>query len=388
MRRKRALAARCRDGAKSFGRAPRNVCEPWRSRAGERRSVSSPRPQCTTAGGLDLEQQDGGVFGHHAEHSREFCARNGSLLMFRTLHQGTGVWLADVAGGDVPRTWDELARAWSLDPLLLCLVGLTAWGYLRGSRQLSRYVRPGWGLRPWEQVCFWLGWVSVVIALISPLHAWGQVLFTAHMTQHELLMVIAAPLLVLGRPVVALLFALRRADARQLASMFRQSWLARLWHVLAQPLVAWILHAAALWVWHVPPFYEATLRNEILHHLQHVCFFGTALLFWWTLVHTRTGRRHYGVATLYVFTTMIHSGLLGALITFAHTLLYPSYAATAPDWSLTPLEDQQLGGAVMWVPAGTVYLLAGLALIAVWMRALERRAPAAPASRRQVAPAP
>src|SRR5690606_7409224 len=118
---------------------------------------------------------------------------------------------------------------------------------------------------------------------------------------------------------------------------------------------------------------EATLRSPFVHHLQHASFFGTALLFWWALIQGRAGLRGVALATLYLFTTMLHSGLLGALLTFANTLIYPAYRATAPDWALTPLEDQQLGGLIMWIPAGLIYVCAAMALLAGWLRDSDRK---------------
>ena len=134
----------------------------------------------------------------------------------------------------------------------------------------------------------------------------------------------------------------------------------RPWRLLTQPLVAWLLHAVALWVWHAPALFQATLQSELIHTLQHLSFFGSALLFWWALFYGRGGRMGYGAATLYVFTTSIQSCALGALLTFSSTLWYPRYQVTTAAWGLSPLEDQQLGGLLMWVPAGVVYLVAGL----------------------------
>jgi putative membrane protein len=109
-----------------------------------------------------------------------------------------------------------------------------------------------------------------------------------------------------------------------------------------------------------------------VHTFQHVCFLGSALLFWWALIHGPQGLKGYGVAVLYLFTTSVHSGILGAIITFTGTVLYPAYSKTTATWGLTALEDQQLGGLIMWVPAGLVYIIAGLALCAGWMRESER----------------
>jgi putative membrane protein len=192
------------------------------------------------------------------------------------------------------------------------------------------------------------------------------------MAQHEVLMVAAAPLLVLGRPVLAYLWALPVSWARVVGSLGKAVWFQRAWRVVTKPLAAWAVHAAALWVWHAPVLFQATLRSDLVHAAQHASFLGSALLFWWALVHGPRGLMGYGAAVLYVFTTSVHSGVLGAFLTFTGRLLYPAYASATPAWGLTPLEDQQLGGLIMWVPAGLVYVVAGLALFAGWMRESER----------------
>jgi putative membrane protein len=205
-------------------------------------------------------------------------------------------------------------------------------------------------------------------------HAWGRVLFSAHMTQHEVLMLVAAPLLVLGRPLIAFLWALPLNWSRRLGNVAKVGWINRLWRTLTIPLVAWLAHAIALWVWHIPLLFEAVLHNEAVHTAQHLSFLLSALLFWWALIHGPQGATGYGAAVLYLFTTSIHSGLLGALITFAGSVWYPSYVGLTSSWGLTPLEDQQLGGLIMWIPAGLVYVIAGLALFAGWMREADLRA--------------
>lgn len=272
-----------------------------------------------------------------------------------------------------PHHPSDLPFTWGLDPLVIASLTVSGWLYLRGVRRLWREAATGRGIRRWEAACYGCGWLALFIALVSPLHPLGEVLFSAHMTQHELLMLVAAPLVVLGRPVIAFLWALPLKWARDVGSWSKAKWFQRIWHSVTNPLTAWMIHAAALWVWHAPLLFQATLKSDLVHTLQHVCFLGSALLFWWALVHGPQGLMGYGAAVLYLFTTSVHSGLLGALITFTGTVLYPAYNKTTASWGLTALEDQQLGGLIMWVPAGLVYIVAGLALCAGWMRESERR---------------
>ncbi|MDQ3802588.1 MAG: cytochrome c oxidase assembly protein [Acidobacteriota bacterium] len=250
---------------------------------------------------------------------------------------------------------------------------MTGWLYFRGARRAWRESGRGTRARRLEAWAFAGGWLALFVALVSPLHPWGEVLFSAHMTQHELLMLVAAPLLVLARPLVPFLWALPMRWRQGLGAAGKRRAVQAVWRAITNPLVAWAIHAAALWVWHAPVLFEATLQSDLIHTLQHVSFLGSALLFWWALIHGRRGLLGYGAAVLYVFTTSVHSGVLGALITFARKVWYPAYSGMTSSWGLTPLEDQQLGGLIMWVPAAVVYIAAGLALMVGWMRESERR---------------
>ncbi len=273
-----------------------------------------------------------------------------------------------------PHRLADLPYTWGLDPLVLASLAVAGWLYVRGLRRLWRGgAASGVGIRRWEAYCYAGGFVALFVALVSPLDPLGGVLFAAHMTQHELLMLVAAPLLVLGRPVIAFLWAMPTERARQVGAWGRTAWFERTWQAATNPLAAWVIHAAALWVWHVPVLFQATLQSDLVHTVQHISFLGSALLFWWALIHGPQGLMGYGAAVLYLFTTSVHSGVLGALITFDGSVLYPAYARTTASWGLTPLEDQQLGGLIMWVPAGAVYIVAGLALCAGWMRESERK---------------
>ena len=254
----------------------------------------------------------------------------------------------------------DLWRAWAFDPGIVLPLASTAILYARGAR-ISR------GAAAPQFACFWGGWVFLAGSLISPVHPLGEVLFSAHMAQHEILMLVAAPLLVLSRPLVPMLWGLPITWRRALGQWSKGRMVQGVWRSISQPSVAWGIHAVALWLWHAPQLFQATLTNEWIHSAQHLSFFGSALLFWWSLFFAH-GRASYGAGFLYIFTTAIHTSILGALLTFARTVWYPAYAFSTKAWGLTPLEDQQLGGLIMWIPAGVVYLAAGLALFALWLR--------------------
>lgn len=215
-------------------------------------------------------------------------------------------------------------------PAALAAIALGAAGlaYLAG-------VRARAPLTPWHLAAFAAGWLALAASLAPALDRAAADSFALHMVQHELLMVVAPPLMILGRPFTALGAVAPRGLLRALA-----------WPLRIPPPAAWLLHAAALWSWHAPRLFDAALAAPGIHALQHACFFFTALAFWWTVFR----RVRTGTAAIYVVTTIIHSGALAALLTFAPAPLYAG----------TTLEAQQLGGLIMWVPAGYALLLAGL----------------------------
>ena len=269
------------------------------------------------------------------------------------------------AHAGAPLQPDDLWSAWEFDPGVIIPLLLTAFLYLLGTRKQS-------GLPLLERACFWAGWLSLVIALVSPMHPLGEVLFSAHMVQHEVLMLISAPLLVLSRPLVTFLWALPIDWRKRLGRWAKTRPIAALWLFFTTPLTAFLLHAAAIWLWHVPYLFQLTLRSDLAHAAQHLSFFLSGLLFWWAVFYGH-GRKAYGAAFLYVFLTAIHTGILGALLTFSPQLWYPAYSHTTQAWGFTPLEDQQTGGLIMWVPASLVYLAAGLVLFGSWMKESDAR---------------
>jgi putative membrane protein len=193
------------------------------------------------------------------------------------------------------------------------------------------------------------------------------------MLQHEILMLISAPLLVLSRPLVTFLWALPLEWRQNLGRWSKKQAIARSWSFLTAAFTAWLIHAVAIWAWHAPYLFQLTLRSDLAHTAQHLSFFLTALLFWWAVFYAR-GRKAYGAAFLSVFTTAIHTGILGALLTFSPRVWYPAYGNSMRPWGLSPLEDQQLGGLIMWIPASLIYLLAGLMLCAAWLKESDVRA--------------
>ena len=263
-------------------------------------------------------------------------------------------------GGD-----HHLLSPWSLESWVALTLFASAALYLTGVARLWRKLRIGRGVRVWQLCCFLAGWLLLAVALVSPVHALGERLFTAHMLEHETLMAVAAPLLVIARPVGGMLWAFPQGGRRLVGSIARAPMISRIWSILTDPFAATLVHGAAIWIWHLPILFNAALASPAVHGLQHVCFFGTAILFWWALLRGRT--RGHGAAAFYLFVTALHSGFLGILLSLTKTPLYPGQNAAAPEWGLTPLEDQQLAGLIMWVPAGIVYAAAALVMTGLWI---------------------
>ena len=263
----------------------------------------------------------------------------------------------------------DLWGAWNLDPVLLGGLLLASWAYWRG--QTSGPRRP---VDSWRARCFTVALVALGLALLSPLDALSGALASAHMVQHLLLLLVAAPLLALSAPSSAILrgspLALRRASGR---------WRRRLGlthgnlGVLRHPAVVWLLSVGVLWFWHAAAPYDATLDNEFLHVLEHASFLVTAVLFWQVVVGVRGAARvSGGLGVLLVFAMAMQSVFLSVLLTFARTPWYSGYAETTAPWGLDPLTDQRLAGVIMWIPAGGIYLVVALALLVTWIRATER----------------
>lgn len=255
-------------------------------------------------------------------------------------------------------TWQVLTTAWHWEPSVVAGCLILAGGYLAIARPLTA--------RAWS---FLAGVVVLLFSLVSPLDVLGDTyLFSAHMIQHLLQTLVVPPLVLLGLPPYLARQVLAWAPARRVEA------------AVARPLVAWTLATSALWLWHLPAFYDAALGDELLHIVQHLTFLTTATIFWWLVVAPAGSASRWPLpawATMaYLFTAFLASSLLGALLTFAPPGLYPAYQQP-PDrlgllplvrdgWGLTPADDQQLGGVLMWVPGGGVYLVALIGVFARW----------------------
>jgi putative copper resistance protein D len=294
---------------------------------------------------------------------------------------------------DATSLWAVLT-AWSFEAhvlLPLVVAGLVyRWGVGAVNRAHPRNRVPRW--RPWA----WYGGLVVLfVALGSPIATYDTTLFSAHMVQHLLMTMAAAPLLALGAPITLLLRVSSPVTRRRIILPVLHSRPVRL---VAHPVVTWVLFAGVMWASHFSPLFDAALESEVIHVFEHVLFLSVALLFWWPAVGADPSpwRLPHPARIGYVFLGMPQSSFLGLAIFSAPGVLYPHYETLARAWGPTPLQDQQLAGGIMWAVGDGFFLLAMILAVWVWLRAEEaegRRADArldreAELAARGVAPAP
>ncbi len=290
------------------------------------------------------------------------------------------------------------AAGWEGAASVFVLAGLAGWvvAHLLGTARCAG-SRPHLltGIRrtgPWRLVAFLTG----VAALAVALGPWSEEAvdrsLAAHMGQHMLLIVVAAPLLAAGAPGTPLVLLLPVRGRQRVARFRQQLRHAPVTRDLLRPVTGWLLSITTLWVWHLPPMYEAALSSPWLHALEHACFLLGAWTFWWHVLHEGPQRVRGGAAVLYVFAATLPAAALGAVLTFATAPLYPSQAQGAVAAGLDPVRDQQLAGLVMWVPPDVLYLLLTVALFLPWLTRMaeddERRATPPPIERAPTALVP
>ncbi len=250
--------------------------------------------------------------------------------------------------------------------IVLGLVYVRGWFAIRKTRQIQFPL--------WRLGAFLLGLVVIWLAIASPLDGFADVLLSAHMVEHLLLMSFVPPLLLLGCPVVPLLRGLPRVvTVRLLGPLIRTRALRQLGHVLITPLVAWLAMNLAFLGWHVPSAYDFALEHEHWHELEHLCFLGTSILFWWPIIRPWPTRESYTGWLLLMYLVMadIVNTLLSAFLAFCDRPVYPYYAREPNPFGISPLSDQRAGAVVMWVIGSLVFLLPAVVLT---VRLLQRGA--------------
>jgi cytochrome c oxidase assembly factor CtaG len=268
----------------------------------------------------------------------------------------------------------------AISGVVLGLGAAYAVGWWRLRRERLRRGRARGLASRWRLLAYESGLLAVALALVSPLDELSGLLFAAHMVQHQLLLMVAAPLLLLGNPLPYVLWGLprhlRRAMGQALTPAARGR---RALKRLTSVPVAGVVYAVTLWSWHAPAAYEAALRSAFLHDVEHLSLFLGAVLFWWPLVNpaprfvTPRGGLYYGVRIGYLLLATAQNTLLGAILALTERVLYPTYAAAPRLFGLSALDDQSLAGGIMW-SGSHMYLIAVLALVGQAVAAESRQA--------------
>jgi putative membrane protein len=292
--------------------------------------------------------------------------------------------LSDLAelclAGAAPVTRDSLLASWSLAPAvvlpLLAVLALYVCGVWRMRMRSDASV-----VTRWRMASAALGWLVLAIALVSPLCRLAATLATAHMIQHVLLIAVAPFFLVMSAPLVPIVCGLPHAWRRPLLDRLGASngGAAREGLLRPSPLMVGALFGASVWGWHLPSVYEAALQNAALHLLMYAALLLVGVVFWHSAIASASERTlEHGGAVVAAFSTTAHTGALGALLTFSPVVWYPIHRQGPSAWALTPLEDQQLAGLIMWVPMSFILLVCALWLLGRWLQAIAAsgRAPA------------
>lgn len=254
---------------------------------------------------------------------------------------------------------------WTLDPLVTIPLALVLVIYLLGRSRLkerSNVERPG----PW---LFIGGWAVLTLSLVSPLHEGGEVSFTLHMVEHELIMLVATLMLAASRSGGTLAWGLPAPMRRALGGSWKAP-LSALWRQLTEPVTATVVQALVMWGWHAPSLFDRALASDGWHAAQHISFILASLLFWVAMLRPRHGG--YLLSAACLFLTSMVEGALGALMSLAQSPWYSAYAAMGMSGiGLDPTTDQQLAGLIMWIPGGLVHGAAAVLFVYRWLEASE-----------------
>jgi cytochrome c oxidase assembly factor CtaG len=273
-------------------------------------------------------------------------------------------------------TLSVLLLSWAWRPEIILTLGLAAGLQLAGRWRLKRRGSSQL-VKPWRGVSYLVGLAVLGIALMSPIDVLSGQFFFMHMVQHLLLVMIAPPLLLLGDPMPTMMWGLPSSLRLEMGRWLRpESPFRQAVRALTTPGLVWLYFVAVLVGWHDPRLYNLTLESELVHDLEHLTFFGTAMLFWWHVIGSapRIHRRlSKGVRIGYALSVVPPTALTGIAIAFASKPIYEYYTTVPRLGKMTVLQDQMLGGVIMWIPGSMMYIVAALILIAHVVRAEENK---------------
>jgi putative copper resistance protein D len=266
-----------------------------------------------------------------------------------------------------PPTLDALLLGWTFEPLPTLAIGAAVIWWLWAVRRID--ARHPANPVPRRRTAAFLGaMLALAVALVSGVERYDTTLFSVHMVQHVLLVLVAAPLLAISAPVTFVLRLSSRATRRR--------WLLPILHsrpmrALAFPVTAWVILAAVMWATHFSGLFDIALEDPLVHDLEHGLFLTSALLFWWPAVGLDPApwRMGHPARIAYVFLQMTQNTFLAVVILNASAVLYPHYATLGQPFGIDALDDQRLAAGVMWIAGDLIFLAAIMLLVAGWMRA-------------------
>jgi len=306
------------------------------------------------------------------------------LMSGRRLPQRASAVVAAVAGSIVfagpvaahgavptePPTVASLLFSWTFEPVPTLGIAVAVGWWLWAVRRVNT-VHRGNPVPRRRTAAFLCGMAALAFALLSGIGLYDTTLFSVHMVQHVLLMLVAAPLMVLAAPITLVL--------RLSSSETRHRWLLPFLHshvvrFMAHPVTAWVMFAAMMWATHFSALFNASLEDPLVHELEHVLFLTGALLFWGpaAALDPMPFRMSHPGRIGYLFTQMTQNTFLAVVILNATSVLYPHYETLVRPWGMTALEDQRLAAGIMWIAGDAIFLIAIMAVVYGWMRAEKR----------------
>ena len=269
----------------------------------------------------------------------------------------------------------DFFTAWSLSGSQLILVAFMAAVYLFGLIRLQ--IRSDWQAVPITQMSYGIaGFAVLIFATAGPPEAFSDSMFFSHMIQHILIAMVASVLLLAAKPMACYLWALPETMRIGVApALAQRGWIRNINIFLTNPRVSLPLFVLTLWLWHIPEAYNSALQYETLHFAMHISMFTTAVLFWWPIIGPPPVRSQLTdpQRIIYLILVVTPTAVLAAMITLSNSVIYTHYLDTPHHFTLTPEEDQRVGGLLMWIPGNVVYLATLTTLFFRWFRHDEER---------------